>query len=77
MFSNGWLAWYADSAFACEPVPWWLRAQEPAPWAGVCPLRGWFVDAYPDLMPYYPLPAASPDWFDPWSLHGYTGYWWH
>lgn len=37
---------------------------------------GWFWSAYPVLSPYYPIPTASTEWVDAWSMQDIHGFWW-
>jgi hypothetical protein len=65
-----------------QPTFWWLHAHHLHP--AYTPRReacGWlrgsdWQGAYPTLGPWYPVPVASPEWIDPWSMQGYHGYWW-
>ncbi len=37
---------------------------------------GWYWAAYPALAPFYPIPTASPEWVDAWSMQDFHGFWW-
>lgn len=55
--------------------PWWLRSVPPTPNVPVRLHRGYFTEAYPSLLPYFPMYHAQATWIDPWSMQPYHGYW--